>query len=66
MKKIDVWRAARKMIELHSIEAGWRAGLRADHLLDQGDIPGCNVWKQIVAAIKEIQRTAPAHDEYRH
>jgi hypothetical protein len=66
MEEIDIWRATHQMIEMHGIDAGWRAALRADHLLDQGDIKGCNVWKQIVAAINEIQRTAPTNSEYRH
>jgi hypothetical protein len=66
MKDVDVWRAANKMIEMHSLDAVWRAGLRADHFLSRGDVQGSNVWKQIVASIKEIQRAAPSHEEYRH
>jgi hypothetical protein len=47
------------MIEMFGLDAGWRAGLRADHLLEQGDIEGCNTWKRIVAAIKELQKDEP-------
>jgi hypothetical protein len=28
--EIDIWRAARQMIDLYDFDAGWRAGLRAD------------------------------------
>lgn len=36
---------------------------RADALLDQGDIDGFNAWKRIVAAINDLERTAPARDD---
>jgi hypothetical protein len=58
MIEADIWRAAYKMIEMHGLDAGWHAGMRADHLLDQGDVAGCNAWKRIVSAIKEVQQTA--------
>jgi hypothetical protein len=45
----DIWRAAHKMIELYDRDAGWRAGLRADHLREQGDIGGLHVGRGLSA-----------------
>jgi hypothetical protein len=36
LAEVDIWRAAQQMIELYDLDAGWRAGLRADQLLDEG------------------------------
>ena len=33
-----------------------RITMRADAMLDKGDLNGCVVWKRIVRAVKEIQR----------
>ena len=51
----DIYRAARKMIDLYDLDTGWQAGLRADQPLDQGDVEGFHVWKRIVRAIRELQ-----------
>ena len=37
----------------------FEAGLRADRLLDEGDIDGQRVWMSIIAAIEELQKTEP-------
>jgi hypothetical protein len=34
-----------------------RASRRADALLAQGDVEGCKVWKRILEAVLELQRT---------
>lgn len=64
--ELDVWRAAHKMIEIYDLEAGWHAGLRADHLLEQGDVDGFQVWTRIVKAIKELQHSVPDNTDMRH
>jgi hypothetical protein len=58
MSEIDIFRAAQKMIDMYGLDAGWRAGMRADHFLDQGDVLGCDAWKCIVSAIRDIQQEA--------
>lgn len=62
----DVWRAAHKMIELYDLDAGWRAGLRADQLYKEGDIDGFHAWVRIVAAIKDLQGIGPLEQDLRH
>ena len=39
------------------------AAERAGELLAAGDHEGCAVWKRIIAAVKELERTKPADDE---
>jgi hypothetical protein len=60
MDEIDVWRAANQMLKLYGEDAVMKAGLRSDALLNLGDIDGCNVWKRVVAAIKDLSRAHTA------
>ena len=66
MIEADIWRAAHKMIEMYELDAGWHAALRADHLLEQGDVNGHHMWLRIVRAIKELQNIEPAEKDMRH
>lgn len=43
--------------------AALTVALRADALLDQGDMEGFNAWKRIVKAINELERVRPAAGE---
>ncbi len=52
---MDIYRAAKIMVELHGDDAGIRAALRSDHFLEQGDLEGSKAWKRIVDAIKVLQ-----------
>ena len=54
--EIDVYRSAKLFIEQHGDEAAIQAAYRADAMLDRGDLDGAAVWRQIVAAINELQR----------
>jgi hypothetical protein len=40
--------------------------MKADAMLDKGDLDGAAVWRQIVAAVNEIERKEPAEGERRH
>jgi hypothetical protein len=59
----DIWRAANLLLKRHSTDAETVAAMRADELLASGDVEGCAVWKRILAAVKELSRTAPAEGE---
>ena len=52
---IDVYRAAKQMIDYFGDEAAIRAALRSDALLRLGDPEGSIVWKRIVEAIRTMQ-----------
>ena len=56
MEEIDLWRAADQMIRLYGPDAALQAGLRADKMLDQGDVDGFHVWKRIAGAIEDLER----------
>ena len=52
----DIVRAAKLMIQQHGDEASRRAARRANDLEKGGDGSGRTIWRQIVAAIEELQR----------
>ena len=59
---IDIYRSANLLIEMHGNEAPIFAAMRADELLDAGDLDGCAVWKQIIRAIEKHQDQEPPGD----
>jgi hypothetical protein len=65
-EEIDIWRAADLLVKRHGADAAIVAAQRADELLAQGDLDGQSIWKRIVSAVSELQRTEPAVDERRH
>ena len=42
------------------------AAMKADAMLERGDLDGYAVWKRIVGAIKDMQRETPRAGEQRH
>ena len=40
--------------------------MRADELLEAGDLEGCAVWKRILRAVEELEGTAPKPGEAVH
>jgi hypothetical protein len=54
----DIYRSASLMIRRHGSEANIHADIRADELLEAGDLDGAAVWRQVVKAIQELQRGA--------
>lgn len=63
---LDVLRCAALLIKHHRSDAALVAAQRADELLAKGDVEGQIVWKRIVSAINELQRTQPAAGERAH
>ncbi len=52
---IDIYRAASLLIRDHGDEAVIEAAMRADQMLEQGDLDGLAVWKRILAAVGDGQ-----------
>ena len=48
------WRAANLLIKQHGDDAPIRAAMRADELLEAGDVDGQAVWKRVLAAVDEL------------
>lgn len=59
MDEIDIWRTANEMMKLYSRDAEFKAGLRADKLLELGDVDGFHVWKRVVKAIVDLTKSLP-------
>jgi hypothetical protein len=47
-------------------KAASRSTARADQLLDEGDMAGCETWHRILNAIERLQAKAPAEGEKVH
>lgn len=56
MDRIDIYRSAALLIRQHGDDAVIEAAMKADAMLDKGDLDGQRVWKAIVKAIEELQR----------
>ncbi len=63
---LDIYRSAAVLVREHGQNAALEAAQRADAMLDRGDMGGCAVWKRIVAAVEEIERTELRQDEAAH
>ena len=51
---IDIYRTANLLIEQHGEDAPIHAAMRADELLEAGDLDGLAVWKRVLTAIDEL------------
>jgi hypothetical protein len=54
------------MLERYGKDAATEAAMRADELMNQGNIDGRNVWMRIMGAIEELQRDRPKDGEAMH
>ena len=59
---LDIFRSANVLVKQHGQDAPIQAAMRADELLEAGDLEGCEVWKRIMRAVEELQRTKPVPD----
>jgi len=58
--RMDIWRAAKLLVDQHGADAPIRAAQRADELLAAGDVVARAVWLGIPRAIKGLMATRPA------
>ncbi len=56
---LDIFRSAQVLVKQHGPDAPIEAAMRADAMLDKGDLDGCAVWKRIIKAGAELQRATP-------
>ena len=50
----DIYASANELIKQHGEDAPIHAAMRADELLDAGDLDGLAVWKRILKALDEL------------
>jgi hypothetical protein len=55
----DVWGVAKMHIDQHGTEAPIHAAMKADKMLELGDMDGQLVWKAIVRAINGLLNKEP-------
>ncbi len=51
---LDIYRTANVLVKQHGDDAPIHAAMRADELLDKGDLEGCAVFKRVIKAIEEM------------
>ncbi len=56
---LDIHHAAAILVKDHGEDAPIHAAMRADELLDQGDMDGKGVWLRILATVKELLAEEP-------
>ncbi len=63
---INVYRSTNELIKQYGEDAPVEAALRADELMEAGDMEGVTVWKLILTAIEELLSEEPPSDEHLH
>lgn len=56
----ELWASAIEIINKHGCDAGIHAAMKADALLEAGEIDGALTWQRILSRVNELQRDAPA------
>jgi hypothetical protein len=56
---LDIYRSAQVLVKRHGPDAPIEAAMRADAMLEAGDLDGYAVWRRILRAAGELQRTKP-------
>ncbi len=51
---LDIYRSANELIKQHGDDAPIHAAMRADELMETGDMDGRAVWLRIVKAVEEL------------
>ncbi len=60
---LDIYRSAQTLVKQHGDDAPIHAAMRADAMLDKGDLDGCAVWKRVLRAVEELLREEPREGE---
>ena len=56
---LDIHRSANILVNQHGQDAPVHAAMRADAMLEKGDLGGYAVWRRILRAVGELQGTEP-------
>ena len=51
---LDIYRSANVLVKQHGQDAPIEAAMRADAMLDNGDLDGFAVWKRVIKAVEEL------------
>ncbi len=53
---LDIYRSARLLVKQHGQDAPIHAAMRADAMLETGDLDGVAVWRRVLRAVEGLQR----------
>ena len=56
---LDTYRSAQVLVKRHGQDAPIEASMRADAMLEAGDLDGYAVWRRIMRAVGELRREKP-------
>ncbi len=62
---LDIFRSA-ILVKQHGEDAPVEAAMRADAMLEAGDLDGYRVWKRVLRAVGELQEVEPEPGEAVH
>ncbi len=63
---LDIYRSAQALVKHHGPDAPIHAAMRADELLESGDLDGVAVSRPVLRAVEELQRMGPVSGEVSH
>ena len=61
--ELDIYRSAQVLVKQHGQDAPIHASMRADTMLEKGDLDGFAVWKRILRAVEELRRVERVQGE---
>ncbi len=53
---LDIYRSAQVLVKQHGEDPPIRAAIRADAMLEAGDLDGCAVWRRVLRAVTAAVR----------
>ena len=56
---LDIYRSANLLVQQHGKNAASAATMRADAMLEAGDLDGYAVWRRVLRAVGELQGMVP-------
>ena len=63
---LDIYRSANLLVKQHGEDAPIHAAMRADAMLEAGDLDGYAVWRRILRAVEELGLKQPADIDQVH
>ncbi len=51
---LDIYRSANLLVKHHGEDAPIQAAMRADPMLEKGDLDGYAVWKRVLRAVEDL------------
>ncbi len=60
---LDIYRTANLLVKQHGEDAPIEAAIRADAMLEAGDLDGYAVWRRVLRAVEELRWSGPKEYE---